>query len=385
MNATNMISKKYSILVVYTDDASRENIEDLMSLSSNYTLNLLELDNADNYKPDTPPELIFVDLHEFSESKLKLLMTLRQQFKNLPLILLSGEVTDQQMRQLLKLRLDDWHKKPLDRKLFHSSIMANLQDSRASASKVHAIISAIGGVGATSIAISAADLLLKRIKKSKLRVTLFDMDFSTGNCGYSLNSLSNYNLETVLNNPARMDAEFIDIIKMEHESGISMFSFKRPEIITSPNGSELVLRMLDAVSMQYDHTILDIPYYEVPWKDEVLNAVNTVTIVSNLTLPAIKHAKELLQRIETIRNDQDGINLVFNKTQRSLFGRSIHTKSLKELFDGAKLINFADDSSTMVEAVNRGVLPSEVNARSRFLKDLGKYVDQNFVKDRVTA
>ena len=90
-------------------------------------------------------------------------------------------------------------------------------------------------------------------------VALFDLDFSTGACGHYLNLLNEYDLQPVIANPSRVDMEFIDIVKKKHERGFSLLSFKQPSVMLSPKGGELVLRMLDVVSFQNNHTVIDIP------------------------------------------------------------------------------------------------------------------------------
>lgn len=378
MNSPQSSTRIHTVLVMSWDAKSHNLIEDMISMSSRFQSILIDPEHVATFQPATPPEIIIVDIHEFSQPHLEALSTLRRRFTDIPLILVSKALDDGQIRQLLKLQVHDWLRKPLDKKLFHNALITGTQLSKSTTSQVHAIISPIGGVGTTSIAISSADLMAKKLKKNG-SVALFDLDFSTGNCGYALNIKNTYNLETIVDTPSRIDAEFIDIINQRHKAGFSIFSFKRPEIVTNLTGTELVLRMLDAVSMQHHHTILDIPYYEVPWKNEVLSAVDTVTIVSNITLPAIKHAKELSQRIRSMRSDKLPIQIVFNKYQRKWFGGGVRLKNVKEVFKKFEMVRFAEDHSTMEEAVNRGILPSEVNQKSPFLKDLGKYLDRHIL------
>ena len=141
-------------------------------------------------------------------------------------------------------------------------------------------------------------------------------------------------------------------------------------------------RMLDAVSMQHDHTILDVPYYETSWKEEVLAAVNSISIVCEMNLPSLKHAKELVGRVRALRSDAYALNVLVNKYESSWLGNSIGHKKLADLFGDVAVTTIAADTATLRESFDRGVLPYEVNGRSKFLRDLTKYVKKS---DLVTA
>ena len=321
--------------------------------------------------------MIVVDLENVNDKELDILSDVRVRFSGTPLIIVSEALKEAQMRRLFQLHVHDWLPKPLDKKQFHASLQNAVRNSTSTTSMAHAVVSSSGGAGATSIAISLAQILAKPKGKKLPSVALFDLDFSTGNCGYVLNQPNGSGIDSVIENPSRIDAEFVNIIRQQHPDKFDIFSFKRPEVVTESRSSELVLRMLDAVSMQHEYTVLDIPYYETSWKNDVLAAVNSVTIVTEMNLPALKHTKELLERIRGLRSDNPEISVVINKYESSWLGASIGSKALKDLFGDIPIYWFHRDSATLTESFDRGILPSEVNARSKFLKDLNKYVKKS--------
>lgn len=378
--ANNNSDQINSVLALYADKESRDKLEDLMALGTGYACNYLALSESADFKPASKPELIIADVGKLDSSELGLLRSIRQKFPSTSLVVVSESLEDGKIRELFKLQPSDWLKKPLDKKSFHDALLSSLKTRLKSPSQVHAVISATGGAGGTTIAISLADLMSNKLMKQRQQVALFDLDFAMGDCGYLLNCVSNYNLETVISQPSRVDAEFVDTIKQRHDKRFDVFSFKRPELVSAPTGSELVLRLLDAVSLSHEHTILDIPYYPTPWWTDALQGVNTITIVTNLNLPAIKHTRDLSRKIKASVPDGVEIRVVFNKAKRNLFGQSVKAKSLKGLFDKANLTEFSEDFHTLEEAVNRGILPSEVNSKSRFLKALQKHLDDFVLK-----
>ena len=134
--------------------------------------------------------------------------------------------------------------------------------------------------------------------------------------------------------------------------------------------------MLDVVAFQHDHTVLDIPACETPWKEEVIAAVNSAVIVTNLSVPALQHAKDVYKRIVEICGDQKEVSVIINKSRGGLFGSKIGRRGIQKVFGELPVSVLPDEQSVMVEALNRGVLPVEVNSRSRFCKTIAKLADK---------
>ncbi|OAP37682.1 pilus assembly protein [Sinorhizobium glycinis] len=300
------------------------------------------------------------------------LLSFRTNNRNIPLVVVSEELADDRMRLLFRLNGNDWLKKPLERRALIDMISTHAPTAGANDSRVHAVVSAVGGAGASVIASSLAHVLAQPTKNSAPRVNLFDLDFSSGSLGHYLNLVNDYDLVPVIGNPSRVDVEFIDLVRKRHSGGFSLLSFKQPSVLLSPKGAELVLRMLDVVAFESDQTVIDVPYYQTPWKDDVLASVNSVTIVTETTIPALHQAKDLFVNLTRLRGSSDSIFVVINKYRSRLFSLGVRRQQVDKVFKDthAQLIDY--DWETLSEALNRGVLPFEVNHRSRFCRGVGK-------------
>ncbi|CAN7327807.1 pilus assembly protein [Pararhizobium sp. LjRoot238] len=300
------------------------------------------------------------------------LFTFRNSHRNTPLVVVSEDLRDDMLRQLFRLNGNDWLKKPLERRSLIDMISTYAPTAGASESRVHAVVSAVGGAGASVIASSLAHVLAQPTKNSTPRVDLFDMDFSSGSLGYYLNLVNDYDLKPIMANPSRVDLEFIDLVRKRHPGGFSLLSFKQPSVLLLPKGAELVLRMLDVAAFESDHTVLDIPYYNTPWKDDVLGSANSICIVTEMTIPALHEAKDLFLNLVRLRGNSDQIFIVINKYRTKLFSLGVRRQQVDKIFKDIRAHIIADDWDTLNEAVNRGVLPFEVNARSRFCGSVSK-------------
>lgn len=320
------------------------------------------------------PDLLIADFDDIAQPELDVLERVRAEFRTVPMIVVSNELGDDQVRRLFRLQISDWLRKPLDGNALKESISAATVVTKSAGNPVHAVISAVGGAGGTVVAVSMADLLKNRLTKGDRSVAIFDLDFSLGDVGLGLNIVNDYRLISVIDNPDRIDREFINLIQRQHDAEFFIYSFKEPELPIHRSGEELVLRILDAVSSEHRHTVLDMPYYETPWTEEVLSAVNTCTVVTELNLPAVKHALDWVKRIRSLRGEDFPLRVVINKHQRSLFGQRIKKKKLKELFGSTPFTYLPEDKRTLDESLDRGILPRQLYSRSPFLKRLERYM-----------
>ncbi len=317
-------------------------------------------------------DLIVLDLDKGELLHHPEVFAFRTSYRDIPLVVVSENLPDDMLRLLFRLNGNDWLKKPLERRALIDMISTHAPGTGASDSRVHAVVSAVGGAGASMIAASLAHVLAQPTKNSTPRVDLFDADFCAGMLGYYLNLVNDYDLKPVIANPSRVDLEFIDLVRKRHPGGFSLLSFKQPSVLLTPKGGELVLRMLDVAAFESDHTVIDIPYYDTPWKYDVLTSVNSICIVTEMTVPALSQAKDLFATLVRLRGSSEQIFIVINKYRAKLFGLGVRRQQTEKIFKDIPTHVISDDWDTLSEAANRGVLPFQVNSRARFCGAVGK-------------
>ncbi|MBX4977591.1 pilus assembly protein [Rhizobium lentis] len=375
MTAHMNIAASTKILVLSDDAAAASFMLDTFGSLSRYDvrhLSLKALGEKGRFDP-TQFDLIVLDVDNGKLLQQPELFTFRTSYRDIPLVVISEDLPDDMLRLLFRLNGNDWLKKPLERRALIDMISTHAPGTGASDSRVHAVVSAVGGAGASMIASSLAHVLAQPTKNSTPRVDLFDTDFCSGALGYYLNLVNDYDLKPVIANPSRVDLEFIDLVRKRHSAGgFSLLSFKQPSVLLASKGRELVLRMLDVAAFESDHTIIDIPYYDTPWKYEVLTSVNSICIVTEMTVPALSQAKDLFTNLVRLRGSSDQIFIVINKYRSKLFGLGLRRQQTQRIFKEIPTHVIADDWDTVSEAVNRGVLPFQVNSRARFCGAVGK-------------
>ena len=361
------------VLLISGEGADNAEIEALIENSPRLLISPLKRSDVKNGLKSENGDILIVNVMRLSEAEIELLSDIRAMIPDMPMIVSSPQLTAEETRRLFKFNIHDWLPKPVSAQDMLDSIFRGIRSRKVYNNRVHAVVSMVGGAGATTIAISMADIAATKLFKKK-SVALFDLDFSLGNCSFALNNRNTFNLASGAATPRRVDAEFIRVIQQKHSHGFYLYSFKRPELNSEVNGYELVLRMLDAVSVEHDQTFLDIPYYETEWKDDVLTAVNTCTLVTELNLPALKHTIDMIDRVRALRGASFPVRVLINKWETHLFGQRISRKQVTELFGDVPFFYVPLAKSQIGEAVDRGVPPSDIDQRSKFLRVLSKYM-----------
>lgn len=298
------------------------------------------------------------------------LFAMRGQIPRTPLIALAETLDPDRVRALMRIDASDFLVKPVEGKKLIEAVEQQVGSESGGGSRVFAVVSTVGGSGGTSVAISVAEALARDMDKSAHGTCLIDLDFSSAACGYYLDALNEYNLTEIIDAPDRIDAEFLDIIRKESASGFSVFSFQQPTLTYRRNGDDLVLRMLDILSYQYRSLVIDMPYWNARWKMPVLEVVNDILIVTGPTIPSLKQARDLYNELAEARHGAAGITILVNRFKRSLFSSAISKADVQRIFRDKPIEFVSDDPDTLVEAVNCGALPSEIRARSPFVKDV---------------
>jgi pilus assembly protein CpaE len=367
--------KPFSILVTGTEETLQCEAARVLERSAKFFVQASSPANIVAKEKVAGVDAVVVGFKSLGDNELDLLNAISANLEGVPVIVVSDHLDEKQVRELIKRHVQDWLTHPLDESAFVRAIDTCVRISKTTQNKVHAVVSGEAGAGSTVVAASFADYLATEVVERRENVALFDLDFSTGSSGYILNMVNTFDLKNVLSHPGRIDFEFVNLIRETHRRGFHVFSFKRPELLIDSNGSELVLRMLDVVNIQNNHTVLDIPYYQTDWRDDVLSAVNTCTVVTELNLPALRQALDTVREVQSIRGASFPVRILLNKYKRHLFGGGLGTKDVRELFGNIPISLLPYSDGLIEESLNRGVLPAEIHPHSAFVRGVRKYVD----------
>jgi pilus assembly protein CpaE len=300
----------------------------------------------------------------------------RASWSSIPVIAVSSELAPDLMRNLVRINASDWLRKPLDGKDLLNAVTFHDSGSHASRSRVITFIPASGGAGSTTLALSAAKYLSDKSAQHAAGTCLVDLDFQSANCGAYLNLFNHFDIEGIVGQPDRLDVELMDVIKLTREPGFTIYSFERPSLPFETMGREFVLKLLDLVAYRFEDVIVDLPNLATPWHNSVLSTSDEIFIVFELNVASLRQAKKLYTRVRDLKGNTASITLIANKHKRKLFGNHFSKNELEKIFAAKHIKAVAFDPDLMSDALNRAMLPDEVDARARLNRDLKQIFEE---------
>jgi pilus assembly protein CpaE len=320
--------------------------------------------------PDSRPSVIIFDVGDGDILGNPAIAVARATWATVPLIAISSELKPEQMRHLVRINASDWLRKPLDGKELLNAVTFHDSGSNASKSRVITFMAASGGAGATTLALSAAKYLSDKSPQHATSTCLVDLDFQSANCGAYLNLFNHFDIGGIISQPDRLDVELLDVIKLTREPGFTIYSFERPTLPFEERGQDFVLKLLDLVAYRFEDIVVDLPNLETPWQNSVLSASDEIFLVFELNVASLRQAKRMFNRIRELKGKSASVTLVANKHKRKLFGNHFTRGELEKIFKAPHIKAVTLDNALLSDALNRAMLPTEVNGRARFNRDL---------------
>lgn len=306
------------------------------------------------------------------------LFTLRERLSEHQLIVISGALSPERVRHVVRLQAADWLQSPFTDAEFEASLI-QIEGSLAGLNtRVSTFIGATGGAGATTLALMATYFLAR--KSAAGEICLVDLDFQSASCSAYLNLGKELDLDALLASPERLDTELLDLIKFDRPPGIALYSFERPNLYFSPNANRLVLRLLDQVAVKYRDVVIDLPNLEAPWFDDVVGHSDNVFVVFETNVPSLRQARRLVTQIREKHGTRLNVVPIANKTTFKLIGNTISRGDISKMLGDAKFHAVGRDDELTTDGLNRALIPSEISQRASIVKEANKVFQTVFGK-----
>jgi pilus assembly protein CpaE len=338
------------------------------------------------------PDLVLIDADSASPETLTAAIDTLARAPSHPAVVLAGEKLPAGLvRALLRLPKSDILEAPfaaVDLALTAAALMT--PDPVASASsependcRCWTVMGAVGGAGATTIAIELACALAERTRRPK-RVALVDLNLADGAACAYLGATSNMLLSRASAAPDRIDAALLDVFSAPAPGNFDLLSSARDPHAFENTSSDAVIRLLEVACQVYDYVVVDAPRHRHSWTLDVLAGSDEIILVSELTVPALLAARSLAAEIEEEVVGGATPRIVLNRLAKRVFGPAPSVpeaeKALQRKTDGA----VTSDWEAAAASVNLGGPISQHRPKSRIVKDINDIVDGLLAKPAKT-
>lgn len=305
---------------------------------------------------------------------------------NPPLIAITQSLDAAVARKLVQVRVSDFLMKPIEpielvRACARAAQSAQAGGGDSTEAQIYTFLPAAGGVGVTTLAIQTA-LLLQGGKGSQSSVCLVDLDFQHGAVADYLDIEPRLDLNEIEPRPERLDRQLLEVMLSRHSSGLQVIAApSRPAEMRSFDPL-VVTRLLDLVSANFDYVVIDMPRTWFSWTDDVLLGSNRLFIVSEMTVPCLKLAKNLLSSIRERLGEGCRPNVIVNRFEQRMFTPGLKLADIEKAFGGAFGGMIPNNYRVVREAIDRGVPLEDVKPGNNVTAQLKKIVVPHSAKSK---
>ena len=251
------------------------------------------------------PNILMVDLSE-SGDPLNDINALAEVCEPGTVVIAIGQVNDVRLyRDLLASGIHDYLLKPLSASVLRDSLngaQAVFSAPRGGESeqvKRHistAIVGTRGGVGASTLATSLA---WHYSAERRMPTALLDLDVHFGTGALTLDLEPGRGLTDAIDNPSRIDGLFIERAMIRANDNLAILSAEAP--INSPlmTDGAAFLQLQEEFRHAFEMTLIDLPRNMLINFPHLLNDVNVVTLVTEMTLASARDTIRTLSWLKT--------------------------------------------------------------------------------------
>jgi pilus assembly protein CpaE len=159
-----------------------------------------------------------------------------------------------------------------------------------------------------------------------------------------------------------------------HASGLAVIAApNRPAEMRSFD-PDVVTRLLDLVSTHFDYVVFDMPRTWFSWTDSVLLGSNNLFIVSEATVPGLRHAKQLVAAIEERLDGGPQPKVLINRFEQQVFSSGLRRSDIEQALGESFLASIPNHYQLVREAIDRGVPLDAVKPGNKITTQLKKLI-----------
>ena len=300
--------------------------------------------------------------------------------KTPPPVLMVGESLPAGLvRNLLRLEHADILEAPFTPEQLSTTMIALLAGMTVqpagpvSASRCWAVTGAVGGSGATTIAIEVAHALAA---EGKGRVCLVDLNFADGSAAAYLGATPAMRLSEFAASAERIDQSMLQALVTPIRERLDLLAHPRDPAAFDTAGREAVLRLLEIACETYDWVILDMPRHRRPWTLDALSGSDEVLVISELTVPALLAARALSDEIEDSLGTGLKPRIVLNRLASRVFGPAPSMAEAERALQRKAMAGVSSDWEAAAASVNLGGPIAQHRPKSKIVKDVESLVEK---------
>ncbi|MCB1381813.1 MAG: response regulator [Notoacmeibacter sp.] len=293
-----------------------------------------------------------------------------------PVVVVTQEFNAAAVRILVQLQVADFLTKPVTTADLVRSCIRALQGpgrEEQTEAQISTFMPAAGGVGTTTLVLQTAFQLHNSATRGA-STCVVDLNFQQGSCAEYLDLEPRFDISEIENQPERLDRQLLDVMLSKHASGLCVLAAPTAPAEMRSFNTDVVVRMLDLVSAYFDNVVIDMPRTWFPWTETVLLGSNNLYVVSELTVPCLRHTQRLIKAIYETAGKEVKPQVIVNRFEQRMFENGIKQADVEEILGEHFAGGISNNYRLVREAVDRGVPLQEIDAEANVIKDLKRII-----------
>jgi len=291
------------------------------------------------------------------------------------IVIAIGEINDVKLyRNLIASGVQDYVVKPIVPDVLRDAIALARQaledplddrDHQPAHHKVVGIMGVRGGVGASTIATSAAWIAANELDR---KTALLDLDIQFGTSALSFDLEPGRGLNEALENPSRVDGLFIDRASVSYGKNLSILGAEAPLSEPLKIDDQAIHHLSGELRKSFEVLIMDIPRGVLTAHSQLLDDLDELFLVADLSLAAVRDVIRTQSFIKSIAPKLN-VHVIVNKADSAAFCE-ISTSDFEASLDLPVKWTLPLDRKTMLEASRAGRSLPEATPRARLTEEI---------------
>jgi pilus assembly protein CpaE len=287
------------------------------------------------------------------------------------------------VRNLMRLERSDVLEAPFSGEKLNAAVAALLASPAVAVAepapghmaRCWAVVGAVGGSGATTLAIEIATALCARATRDK-SICLVDLNLADGAASAYLGANPTMRLGDLGSAADRIDASMLQAFVTPVTTTLDLLAAPRDATAFDNVAKESLLKVLETACETYDWVILDVPRHRRPWTLPALSGCDEVLVISELTVPALLAARSLSDEIETAVGTTMKPKIVLNRLASRMFGPAPSMAEAERALQRKAEGGISSDWEAAAASVNLGGPIATHRPKSKIVTDVARLVDR---------
>jgi pilus assembly protein CpaE len=328
-------------------------------------------------------DLVIIDADAWDASALAACVKALSALRACPPVLMLGEnLPAGLVRNLLRLEASDILEAPYSPEDLITAVQTLLVQalptataSTGATSRCWGVTGAVGGSGATTIAIEIAHALAVQSGKDR-SVCLVDLNLADGAAAAYLGCAPTTRLADFGHAADRIDAAMLGAFVTPVSKGLDLMAGVRDPTAFDAVGRDAVLRMLEVACEVYEYVILDLPRHRRSWTLDALAGCDEVLVISELTVPALLAARAYSDEIEDGLSTGLRPRIVLNRLASRMFGPAPSMTEAEKALQRKAEAGVSSDWEAAAASANLGGPIAQHRPKSKIVKDIQMLVER---------